>query len=462
MADDSFSWEHDSRIYICTAKRSSSLRSLCVSDAILQSLADHFIIANLVTAPIEFSNRFLLANYPSQDWVKNVDFFPYPYKLILSESPLQILSPHHYTKGMRVLNTLLYIQKWGVMTTRCMSNLSPSLSQDYDHAKLVIDSTPNNSCFLTNKNKYTFHIKDVKSVRLSPKRENYRQLQETVKAHIRRYGPVIGLIRFDYSINIVCTPSILFNERLNPDGVYLDNVHYKRDSQSLLSLSSKLEDDRTINHTISVIGWGYASISSSLIISEHLRDKDGGTVVVPYWRCRNNIIRDGDSTLFNYAMYPYNTKSPLEGGENSSTSLWSVPNSIRDLVHGGFILFKAGAIRDNSAQMNVIPEAKVLPLLGNDRKKLEYFMQGDPVNYQVLSNLSESSNTPYAFDALPIVSQETPYLSVFSRGNTPSTISSSSNRQQSKKVKSKKMILFVVVISILLVVCMYVCMYYFY
>lgn len=171
--------------------------------------------------------------------------------------------------------------------------------------------------------------------------EKVKKLQNYVKNHIREVGPIVISIpvgkRFDSGDFLV--------EGKNENALFFDKYDYEKEEFN--------EDfsEKDSFHVMSVVGWGRDDNVSKTMFSNDL-----GIESVPYWIVRNSWGEKwGVDGYVHLPMYPYNTQSQIEVGDNRI--IMFRPSLIPFYLRGStefFEIDKPIHIRVNSCQMFVI------------------------------------------------------------------------------------------------------------
>ena len=416
----SFSWRSFPNIAQPTDQ---NVWAICAIESVLSCMADQFLIANMITQPVQFSSQYLLANYnrhPTDPLMK-------------LEEDSYLCSTEHITGGIGSFELLYFIQQQGVTTTRCMSSL-PNIEEvihqevkkmvqeamhkekDKDAAaatqrqriieekikevqkiekedimrRYILD-VPKCSCFVENKYLYTFHVSDIRILTLEGIR-NFKTLQSVMKRHIYKYGPIISVFivskefyRLFAKVENIRAIESQLKTQYNPEGVFFDYIDYQKTSIDTSTNNvnfSHLSIASIGPHALSIVGWGVAPVYTDVLIKEIVKlvypQHKGRTVYVPYWLCRNSWGKDQiDEGWIKVAMFPFNQVVSLEG--NRTKKVYS-PSSKLELNRGSYVcLFKPGAIHRNAEFLKTVN-----PTSNGEynfkRADLEFYRSPDPVN----------------------------------------------------------------------------------
>lgn len=378
----------------------------CTIETILTCMADQFLIAQMVTQPVQFSSQYLLANYNR-----------HPRDPLLKlEEDSYLHSSNRIIGGIEGYDLLYFIQQQGITTTRCMGMLPTSgeifqreeediikeliqeekeaaqeekvreehqdkekmlksiISHLEEYMKRYILNVPKCSCFIENKNLYTFHVSEIRvlatdNVKVEEEIKSFKTIQDVMKRHIYRYGPIMSV--FDMSTefkrlydntDVRLIQSQLYTE-YNPEGIFFEIINYNqaagRRASTSVSFLSKLNIEKEY-HAISVVGWGVAPVSNSVLTEKSIKlvypppyTKENMTHI-PYWLCRNSWSTNTvDGGWVKIAMFPFNRVISLEGNR-SKESYRHRPNTRARKTHSYVCLFKPGEIRRNAQFLKAI------------------------------------------------------------------------------------------------------------
>ena len=320
----------------------------CVIESVLSCIADQFLIAKLITRPVQLSAQYLLANYPSDQNQDDIYLLQVSRDKYICHSGLSDC-------GFLPLNLLQFIQCRGITTTRCLGalpdeiffahqyreeilqNISTELDSEITTVPHDIDvnilkrstqkvmnkyilQLPKRTCFVSHDKLYMFYVKDVHQISLCDSKScHFKDLQDTIKAHIKQYGPVISNILVSKELERIFNSDDESEAKLtsnaNPDSVFLDSVDFKK--EALIDIDSLTSKDLLVedmpNHSIAVVGWGITRVARTLV-SPMLQTTSKEWVDVPYWECRNNWGADKVCEgWMRIAMFPYNKTSNYRG-----------------------------------------------------------------------------------------------------------------------------------------------------
>jgi hypothetical protein len=204
------------------------------------------------------------------------------------------------------------------------------------------DSIPSCGCYNSG-NFYRYKIKDVRVIALDSSNDQSPEqivlVHSQIKQHLYVNGTIVGAF---HVLSNIYTNGGKFKTAKNPEGVYLECVGVDQtlksevpsDGNSLDAciydyVDGKATASNTTGtaltwvgcHAVSVIGWGMAPVSRSLMRPDIERlypslktsETDPSMVMVPYWWVRNSWGTSyAEGGYFKMAAYPFNRISCME------------------------------------------------------------------------------------------------------------------------------------------------------
>lgn len=463
----------------------------CSVESILVALADLFLISRKISRSVIFSDTFLLANYPEVEKDPRL-FHPKTQKYLKCSDKANV--------GYYVHSLLLFIENHGVMTTRCLAPL-PRVQKDMSRIEEHEDDTikkgcllikrtyrsiPPNSCYYPHSNLYKFFLRDLcvlASLESNPK--HVFQAQEVIKRHILTYGPVVTVFVYSDLFKEAFFYTLKYGS--NPIGMFLEYYDYRRKAILYPNTAKSIKKPLQY-HSMNIIGWGERKINKDLLLPSHIayiRSQLRGNKerlaefeqsekwAIPYWVARNTWGWKNTQSgmgIINYAMYPFNTITNLEGVQSALIfgDLPSSPDSeINTIVTTGAFLFKAGRVEAINAQEFTSLGASAY---GYSPNLVDFYQSRDPIAVPVPSSSVATSKQEEATTDLDQLvfniggGTDEASIALFSQGQTPflpltQNYRSSNNKSKlllSKNNRSFLGLSVLVIILIIFIVCIYI------
>ena len=198
---ESFNWATQLEGVVTQVRQAAG--TVCVGSAVFSSIADHFLIARRVSEPIVFSDMHFYSHYPpiSDDKLLKDPYSHLRLECNLSRLALRYPDQSSSIHGLFTFSTLLFIQLYGLVTDRCLPVLPQILPRKANDKEIrqilkLADSIQPFTCYYKHPERYTFFIKDcVMLATESSSPRNVWAVQEVIKRHIFRYGPVVARFR---------------------------------------------------------------------------------------------------------------------------------------------------------------------------------------------------------------------------------------------------------------------------
>jgi len=339
----------------------------CWAYAIATAIGDVYVVANKFLTNPNLSWTYLLTCYPNEFDQGEGDF-----------------PPSALCGGGDVPMALAWVVKNGIPSAMCVDYAwclnDPNCTGTATNTKDMNKNIPSCGCYNSG-NFYKYGIKDVRSVALDDSNDQNPEQILTIHSQIRQHLFVTGTMVGCFIVleNIVgVNPNSLktgdFITSKNPEGVYLECVGVEEELKAEPPESGneldmciyKYENEEAIKpdtpgealgvlgaHAVSIVGWGMAPVSRSLIRPDIERlypsiktsEKDPSMVMVPYWWVRNSWGTSfAEGGFFKFGAYPFNRISCVDRSIRITTDG-------KTISAGGCILFFPDqAIRDSFSE----------------------------------------------------------------------------------------------------------------
>ena len=340
----------------------------CWAYAIATAVSDVFVVQNKYLTNPNLSWTYILSCYPNEFNPGEGDF-----------------PPSALCGGGDVPTALLWLQQKGLPSAMCVDYAwclnDPHCTGTGTDTKDMNKGIPSCGCYNSG-NFYRYKIKDVRRISLDDSNdqnpEQIMTIHSQIKQHLFVTGSMVGC--FIVLENIVgVNPESMktgdFKTSKNPEGVYLECVGVDQelkmdtppDGNELDACIYKYENEEAVKpetapdvlgvlgaHAVSIVGWGMAPVSRSLIRPDIERlyptiktsDKDPSMVMVPYWWVRNSWgVSFAEEGFFKMAAYPFNRVSCLDRSINIKTDG-------RSISAGGCVLFFPDSASRDSFEAN--------------------------------------------------------------------------------------------------------------
>jgi hypothetical protein len=336
----------------------------CWAYAIATAISDVYVVVNKFLTNPNLSWTYLLTCYPNEFDQGEGDF-----------------PPSALCGGGDVPMALAWVTSKGIPSAMCVDYAwclnDPNCTGTATNTKDMNKNIPSCGCYNSG-NFYRYGIKDVRSIALDDSNDQNPEQILTIHSQIRQHLFVTGTMVGCFIVleNIVgVNPNSLktgdFITSKNPEGVYLECVGVEEElkvetpesGNELDMCVYKYENEEAVKpdtpgealgvlgaHAVSIVGWGMAPVSRSLIRPDIERlypsirtsEKDPSMVMVPYWWVRNSWGTSfAEGGFFKFAAYPFNRISCVDRSIKITTDG-------RTISAGGCILFFPDqAIRDS-------------------------------------------------------------------------------------------------------------------
>nr|QXT57851.1 papain-like proteinase [Rhinella marina erythrocytic-like virus] len=290
--DREFSWAEDNPQDSNLIKIKKSLISKpkaqyacgsCFAICMAQVFSDCLVVSGAVGWAPNVSETWLLANLPS--------------------------TIQHGCGGGNPAVIAPFLEKHGALDSSCIDYswcendnylcTSMSSANHFDSAKLtkrLNAKIPRKGCWFEQK-RFLYKLDEGSDVFFINPGAPVNVFRNTVKTHIRDFGPCIGgfVVLKNFTSGIHTDPS------LPTKGIYFEKAYY----DGWLGLKwGKLSESKGL-HAVAIVGWG---------IEDNVEYASGKRGPVPYWHCRNSWGEKwgNQKGMFKMAMYPFNKYSQFD------------------------------------------------------------------------------------------------------------------------------------------------------